>query len=179
MQQMVAVFLLTVVPAADIKFKARGYFFARWSVRGAVHAALPGRLSLIARPEKSADFQGHHGFQVVLVNRTNATVELEAQDFRINVVREARDAAGRWRPIEYLPQSWCGLSYHRVYLRPGRHWSFPAPVYRGPFRTQMRFVLDQPGLHLVSNEFSGTINIEQFERRQGHTPANIMDPYDD
>jgi len=26
---------------------------------------------------------------------------------------------------------------------------------------------------------AGTINLEQFERRQGHTPINTMDPYDD
>src|SRR6266850_692586 len=77
------------------------------------------------------------------------------------------EGARRWRPIEYLPNSWCGNSYHHLDLRPGRHWTFHAPVYAGVFRTQMRFVLDQPALHLVSNEFAGTINLEQFEKRQG------------
>ena len=176
--RLVAVFLLTVVPVLDVKFKARGYFFAGTASRGAVHAA-KAQLVLIALPDKPADFNGYKGFKVILANRTKATVNFEAQDFRINIVREARDAAGRWRPIEYLPNSWCGNSYHHLDLRPGRHWTFHAPVYAGAFRTQMRFVLDQPGLHLVSNEFAGTINLEQFEKRQGHTPTNIMDPYVD
>lgn len=178
MQQMVALFLLTVVPVLDVKFKARGYFFAGSASRGAV-PAVKGQLALLALPDNPADFEGYKGFKVMLVNGTKKTVSFEAQDFRINIVREARDAAGRWRPIEYLPNSWCGNSYHQLDLPPGRHWTFHAPVYSGAFRTQMRFVLDQPGLHLVSNEFSGTINVEQFERQQGHTPANIMDPYDD
>ena len=43
----------------------------------------------------------------------------------------------------------------------------------------MRFVLEQRGLRLLSNEFSGTINLQQFEKKQGHTPKNLMDPYDD
>ena len=164
---------------ADVKFKTRGYCYAYWSVAGNVRGAPAGQLALMARPEKELGFDGHQGFQLVLVNNTRGAAEFESEDWRLNIVREARDAAGRWRPIEYLPHSWCGLSYYHVYLKPGRHWSFAAPVYRGSFRTQMRFVLEQPGLRLVSNEFPGTINLEQFERKQGHTPHSIMDPYDD
>ena len=164
---------------ANVKFKTPAYCYGYWSVAGAVPSAPAGRLSLIARPEKSLDFDGHEGFQLILVNRTNKTAGFPSEDSRLDIVREARDPAGRWRPIEYLPHSWCGNSYYPIYLKPGRHWSFTAPVYRGPFRTQMHFVLEQPGLRLVSNEFWGTINLEQFERKQGHTPHSIMDPYDD
>jgi hypothetical protein len=178
--RLIAVLLLAAVPVLDIKFKARGYFYAGSARRDTVHRLVrPGQLALLALPDQPADFEGYKAFKVMLVNETKSTAEFEAQDFRINIVREARDAAGRWRAIEYLPNSWCGNSYHRLYLRPGHHWTFHAPVYQGPFRTQMRFVLDQPGLHLVSNEFPGAINLDQFERKQGHSPVSIMDPYDD
>ena len=176
----IALFLAIASAAPiEIKFKARGYFFVQAKGRAASVETPRGQLTLLALPDRRADFEGYPGFRVVLVNRTGKTAELEAQDYRINIVREARDAAGRWRPIEYLPDSWCGNSYHHLYLRPGRSWSFTAPVYRGAFRTQMRFVLEQPGLRIVSNEFAGTINLEQFDKRQGHSPVSIMDPYDD
>jgi hypothetical protein len=29
------------------------------------------------------------------------------------------------------------------------------------------------------NEFEGGINPEQFARKQGHTPDNLMDPYNE
>jgi hypothetical protein len=32
---------------------------------------------------------------------------------------------------------------------------------------------------LVSNEFEGAINVEQFSAKQGHTPTGLMDPYND
>ena len=173
---MVLLFFLALL---DIKFMARGYFLAPYApVAGAAHAPR-GQLALVALPDIRAPFQGYDGFIVILSNGTRKTIELETEDFRLNIVREARDAAGRWRPIEYYPHSWCGNSYFHLYLPPGRHWAFRAPVYHGPIRTRMRFVFEQPGLRLVSNEFPGTINPEQFTRRQGHTPASIMDPYDD
>jgi hypothetical protein len=170
----IALFLVAVL---DIKFKARGYLYAGTARPGILGRS--GQIALVALPDAPADFYGHKGFKVVLVNGTKKAVTFDVEDLRVNIVREARDAAGRWRPIEYLPHSWCGLSYRQLDLRPGRHWTFRAPVYQGPFKTQMRFVLDQPGLHLVSNEFSGTINLEQFDRKQGHSPVSIMDPYDD
>jgi len=173
-----ALFQAVLTPAV-VEFKVRGYFIAPLQSRaiGAGSQAPRGKLSLIAYPERTAKFGRYKGFRVALVNATRAGHHFEAQDLRINVVREALDPAGRWRPVEYLPDSWCGNSYHVMYLPPGRYWSFTAPVYAGAFLTRMRFVLEQPGLRLVSNEFAGSVNLEQFEVLQGHTPTNIMDPY--
>src|SRR4029079_11871070 len=97
------------------------------------------------------------------------------------IVREALDAHGNWKPVEYLPSSWCGNSYHRVFLPAGQLWTFRAPVYDGDFATTMRFALrpksgDAP---IYSNEFPGRIYATQFSIRKGHAPAGIMDPYDD
>jgi hypothetical protein len=150
----------------NVKQQVAGYCYAYRSVPGEFRDGPPGRLTLLALPEKQLPYKERPGFQLVLINRENKTIEFQSEDSRLNIVREARDAAGRWRPIEYLPHSWCGMSYDHNGLEPGRQWSFAAPVYRGTFHTQMRFVLDQPGLHLVSNEFAGTINLEQFTRRR-------------
>lgn len=179
---------------ASVKFKTRGYFIAGSQVdpsalggfarsenvpRRLDRQVPAGKVSLIAYPDESAAFGTNKGFVVILANSTGVDAGFEAQDSRINVIREAMDRQGRWRPIEYLPNSWCGNSYHRVFLPPNRYWVFTAPEYSGPFPTRMRFVLEQPGFRIVSNEFRGSINVEQFDRKQGHTPTNIMDPYDD
>jgi len=191
----------TVISAAslqplNVKFKVRGYFLAastRSEIAGldrefAKTIAVPrrvdrdfpaGRLTLLALPREATAFGRYKGLRVILANTTRTKGDFEAQDGRINIYREALDADGRWKPIEYLPNSWCGNSYHRTYLQPDHYWSFAAPQYEGTVRTRMRFVLEQQGLKLVSNEFEGTVNREQFVKLQGHEPTNLMDPYND
>jgi hypothetical protein len=180
---------------ANVKFMVRGYFIAgspkedKSALGGfATSKNLPkrldravreGQISLVALPAETAAFGKNQGFVVILANNTDSTFKFEAQDSRINVVREALDSDGRWKPIEYLPSSWCGNSYHNVYLPSRHYWSFSAPQYTGTFSTRMRFVLKDEMLRLVSNEFAGTINPEQFTIKQGHSPTGIMDPYND
>ncbi len=98
------------------------------------------------------------GFKVLLLNETPDVVWFSATDSRLSVVREAMDQSGEWKPIEALPGSSCGNSYHRVALEPNQYWSFSAPAYAGEFLTKMRFRLDDT----VSNEFEGTMVLSQF-----------------
>ncbi len=180
----------------DIRFMARGYFHARSAFpdletfgghgqsdnepRRLRHDLPRGRLLLIARPEQGVAFDSRYeGFQVTLANTTRRAVRFDAVDSRLSIVREALDRDGRWRPIEYLPSSWCGNSYHRVFLPPNHYWSFEAPRYSGSEETTMRFALEIDGGAgpVYSNEFAGTVNPEQFLVKQGHTPTSLMDPY--
>ena len=142
--------------------KVWAYFYVHRSQAIGKRAVPAGKLSLIALTDEPLAFDKSRGFRVILANTTRVKGDFEGQDTRLNIVREALDPAGRWRPIEYLAPSFCGNSYHRMFLPPGRYWSFAAPVYRGAFATRMRFVLEQEGLRLVSNEFAGSINLEQF-----------------
>ena len=129
-----------------------------------------GTISLIALPEESARFDpqsdlfdpGTLGFRVILANTTGETVVFHASDSRLRIVREALDADGTWKAIEYLPSSFCGNSYHRVFLPPGHYWSFAAPVYAGSLATEMRFVLYLGSDQIYSNQFPGFVNPEQF-----------------
>jgi hypothetical protein len=138
-------------------------------------------VSLIALPDEPSPFQGRHrGFLVLLVNATDKSVWFSASDSRLSIVREAIDKDGAWKPIEYLPSSWCGNSYHRVLLPAGEAWTFTAPTYRGTFATRMRFVLQQEkGESIYSNEFPGSINREQFSAKEKRAPMGLMDPYND
>ena len=137
-----------------------------------------GQITLIAMPGEPLAFaEKLRGFRVILTNATGGEVSFAASDSRLSIVREARDRRGAWRAIEYLPSSWCGNSYHRVFLPAGHAWSFAAPEYAGPFRTRMRFVLRSDDRQIVSNEFEGSIDPAQFDRKVDVQSADIMNPY--
>ncbi|MFT5685720.1 MAG: hypothetical protein ACI8RZ_006674 [Myxococcota bacterium] len=136
------------------------------------------RLTLAVAPEETPSLgDGVTGLAVYLVNPTDEPVVLSAQDSMLSMVQEARGSDGEWAPIEHMPQSWCGNSYHTVALQPTSYWRFTAPRYTGDFATEIRFRLDGPDGPLYSAAFDGHINQTQFGEKQGHTPGNIMDPY--
>lgn len=130
-----------------------------WGAKAAV--------SIVAFPAESVAYVKHQGIALRVINRTDAAVPFKACDSAMYLVREALDSNGKWRPIESLPGSWCGNSYHRVILGPDQYWEFPARVYDGPLKTKLRFRLtlkdEQPAVY--SNEFDGRINPAQFEAR--------------
>lgn len=138
-------------------------------------------VALVLRLETRTTFRGTRGFELGLVNGTQEKQGFSASDSRLPIVQEAQDREGKWRPIEYLPSSWCGNSYHTVFLQPGQQWVFAVPRYEGPFATKLRFRLDrgqgQPPLY--SAEFEGSIHESQFTAKEGHQAENLMDPYED
>lgn len=197
------VFMTLTVQAGElkemnVKFMVRGYCFAGSRVDD---KALGGfgksdnapkklankqlgqnnEITLVALPNEQVPFAGHYqGMRLLLINRTGNEAEFPASDSRLSIVQEALDTDGKWKPIEYLPSSWCGNSYHRVFLPKDHYWEFAAPRYTGSIKTKLRFALHTRGQKpIYSNEFQGSINREQFSIRQGHTPSNIMDPYRD
>jgi hypothetical protein len=145
--------------------KALGGFSPSHNLPTSLNRNAPlGTISLIALPEERSLFEpGTLGFRVILANTTSEVVAFQAADSRLMIIREALDADGNWKPVEYLPYTFCGNSYHRVFLPPGHSWSFVAPVYSGSLATEMRFVL-YPGSEepVYSNQFPGFVNPEQF-----------------
>lgn len=137
-----------------------------------------GRVYLTVDPTRRVAFaQKYKGLSLRLVNGTEQRVAFRASDSRLSIVQEARDEKGEWREIEYLPQSFCGNSYHRVFLDPGDCWTFAAPRYEGRMKTKLRFKLTMAHEAIYSDEFDGSINPEQFTVKQPHTPTDLMDPY--
>ncbi|NML65037.1 WG repeat-containing protein [Hymenobacter sp. RP-2-7] len=127
----------------------------------------------------------HHGHQLTIANTTADTVVFEAQNSSLTLTMQARDAQGIWRDIEYTPSSWCGNSYHQVFLAPGQYWELTVPAYSGEFATQLRARLlhrragatSSQQVAVYSNTFPGSVNPAQFWRPQGYSPQGIMDPY--
>lgn len=126
---------------------------------------------------------GYLGCKLYLVNNTNQAVDFSAQDSRLNLVAEALDKTGTWRPISYLPSSWCGNSYHIVTLGSQEYWEFDTPIFTGEFKTKLRYrLISKKGTpDLISNAIDVFILYSQFdkEEKEGHKPTGIMDPYKD
>jgi|SRR5690606_37601337 len=199
--------LWTVAPAQkpelrdlNVDFMLRGYFYAGSRIKD--EKALggfgtsknfpksfgskrfsPGKISLVAYPdEETAFYKEFRGMKLILANSTSRRQAFAASDSRLNIVQEAKDKDGEWKPVEYLPSSWCGNSYHTVFLDPGEYWEFAAARFTGEQKTMLRFRLDlrrgdQPK-YIYSNEFEGSINPKQFTVQKPYTPQGIMDPYD-
>lgn len=185
----------------NIDFMLRGYFYAGSQIEDknalggfggsdnlpkAVKSktdAPQGKVSLIALPGEETVFgEKYKGIKLLLVNSTNKIAEFSASDSRLYIVQEALDTDGKWKPVEYLPSSWCGNSYHRVYLGANQYWEFSAARFTGEIKTKLRFRLDQYNSEddkstIYSNEFDGSINKKQFTEQKPYNPRGIMDPY--
>lgn len=185
-----------VANPVKVDFMLRGHFYAGAEVSkglggNATSDNMPRALStltgvtpgttvqIVALPDVAKAWHEYDGYRVVIVNPTDKPVDFNAQDSRLPVVHEAIDKTGKWAPIEYLPSSWCGNSYHELELPAKSYWELAAPHYDGPFATKLRLKLGFNGHTLYSNEFDGRIDPKQFTEKQGHQPANIMDPYND
>lgn len=184
----------------NVDFMLRGYFYAGTRIEdknalGGFGSSdnLPksasssmnfpaGQVSLIAMPDKETLFyKEFKGMKLILANTTDEQQAFSASDSRLYIVQEALDADDKWKPVEYLPSSWCGNSYHTVFLGPNEYWEFAAAKFHGKQKTKLRFRLQlskgERQTFIYSNEFEGSINPKQFTVQKSYTPAGIMDPY--
>jgi hypothetical protein len=91
-----------------------------------------GQLALVALPGTAVAFaEEYRGMRLLLVNRTKVEAEFPASDSRLSIIQEAQDSEGNWKAIEYLPSSWCGNSYHRVFSPSGSLLGVYRPGIRG------------------------------------------------
>ncbi len=200
----------TALEALNIDFMNRGYFYAQSKPHEddlggfgrnenapkplVAAAGFPAdKLSVVVKPGELDTIQDHYkGCVVYVANSTNREIEFNAQDSRLYMNVQAKDAEGRWRDIEYLPVSWCGNSYHIMTLSPNSFWSFSTPLYEGGFPTKLRIELkyidpkrkENDGkrrkvITVYSNEYDGSINLAQFWNKRTYYPGGIMDPYYD
>ncbi len=112
-----------------------------------------------------------------LINNTGEKICLNAQDSRLYIKLLAKDFLGRWLPIEYIPSSWCGNSYHTVCLEDQNLWKFRSNNFKGRYRTDLKYVLLLKNGEIFSNVFSGYVNTGQFLSKETYLPVSLMDPY--
>lgn len=179
--------------------KIQGYFYAGTSVRdtsalGGFWASpnIPqkigglepesGQLSVRVIQDDTAKFvtedgRKWKGISVLIVNSADSLIGFEAQDSRLTMVCEAFFEQ-KWIEIEYLPSSWCGNSYHTVFLDKNEYWRFTAPCYSGDTPTKLRFKLNvSKDKFIYSNEIDGGFNARSLNKKQGSKRRNFMNPH--
>ncbi len=122
------------------------------------------------------------GCKLYLVNTTDSLIKLAASDSRLSIVAEALNEDNLWQPITFLQSSWCGNSYHTVALDTNEFWEFSIPVFKGSYKTKIRYTLSlgkEGQIH--SNEIAAFINKDQLDatKKQGYNRKGLMDPYED
>jgi len=182
----------------DVKFKIRGYFYAGTSQLDSLAPGgfyedknspktMDSKISKLVNQEEfkivvlenvESEFNKKiTGFKVFVINNTDSIKQLPAQDSRLYLKRQVF-YKGKWQDIEYLPSSWCGNSYHSVYIKSNEYWDFTAPCLKGDIEAKFRFELYvNDDLTLYSNVFSGSFNKSQLTKEQGHKTNGLMDPY--
>jgi len=108
--------------------------------------------------QKSIFKKSYAGFKLLLANPTDKNITIAHEDSRFNIIAQAKDSNGTWRDIEHLPHSTCGNSFGTYQLPAHKTWVFSAPIYNGNIKVKLRYKMG----NILSNEFNGTINKEQF-----------------
>ena len=187
----------TVEPL-NIDYMNRGYFYAYseteknngWGMSNNYPKKInelkfpENQLSLVIDEKQEAIFQDKfYGCKLYLSNTSKEKIKLNASDSRLNILLQAKNSNGDWEYIEYLPSSWCGNSYHNLYLDSNEYWDFTIPLYEGSFKTKIRAVLldneDKAEKAIYSNAINGFINPSQFFIKNQYYPSNLMDPYNE
>jgi len=117
--------------------------------------------------------------KLFLVNNSDESVCFPAQDSRLYIKMQAKTIFGTWSDIDYIPNSWCGNSYHEVCLDKGEYWEFPSLQFKGRHKTKFRYKLENGEDHVFSNEINGFVNNGQFINKQEYFPTSLMDPYNE
>lgn len=119
----------------------------------------------------------YNGYRLYLANQTDSLVGFLASDSRLSVIAEVYYDK-KWQPIEYLPNSGCGNSYHHLYLKPNEYWEFDVPKFKGKIPVKLRYRLALgKNSYIYSNEIEASVNKKQLSVRQDYTNQGLMDPY--
>lgn len=117
------------------------------------------------------------GYKLYIGNNLGRIVGFSASDSRLSLVAEVY-YQNKWQPIEYLSSSWCGNSYHTVYLKNKEYWDFSIVKYEGQNKTKLRYKLSTEDGMVYSNEINASFNRSQLSRKKSSNGGNnIMNPY--
>ncbi|WP_178989162.1 hypothetical protein [Winogradskyella schleiferi] len=189
---------LKKLDSLDIDFQLRGNCYAFSSKKNAKESNGEAHSENIPKPnngkfekglfglflsenELQKVYEKNIGHTLYLINTTDKNFDLSGQDSRLDIKTEIKSNIGIWTEITYLPSSWCGNSYHTITLGKNEYWEFTQPIFKGSFKTKLRYKLEFEDRAIVSNEIVAFINPEQMnkDRKEGHKANNIMNPYNE
>ena len=110
------------------------------------NAELPGHIkSVSGKVVLVADFthkDTEGKIPVYLINGSEKSIKLMAQDGDVYLKLETRDEDGKWRRAQPHAFSWCGNSYYEETLLPKHSIHFDFPLFEGTVKTKMCAIID-------------------------------------
>jgi hypothetical protein len=114
-------------------------------------------------------------YPVYIWNATDQVTSIPVEGVTTQMIQEARDADGNWRPIEYRVGSYCGNGMRDYILEPGYYVMTSIYKYTGDFETDLRVKFRRGDKVYYSNTFRGYINVKQFRHDEYfHEPENFL-----
>jgi len=104
----------------------------------------------------------YFAYKLYLINASKDIINIPAQDGGIKLIQQAKNKKGDWQDIEKYYNTWCGNSYHTLKLSPSEFQIFATPIFKGEFKTQLRFKFELGNQIIYSNIYDGQINSGQM-----------------
>lgn len=102
-------------------------------------------------------------YPVTIYNISDSICYLDVKEGWPFMLQEAKNEKGEWRPIEFYDDfAFCGNSFWSKEFLPKYYTISKVYKYQGNFKTKLRLKLRTGNNIIYSNEYSGTINLEQF-----------------
>jgi hypothetical protein len=128
--------------------------------------------------DESIIFNLYESYLVFLKNSSDTSSILIGFENLINLIIEAKDSLGNWKPIQKPYFRKCFTGVRGLYLPPQNVLITTCPIFSGEYKTQIRLTFggvfldenDEEIKPFVSNEFEGFINYSQFE----HLDSTLM-----
>jgi hypothetical protein len=120
---------------------------------------IPSKNDLLLFAEKTNDTI----FSMYVLNNSKDSIHIFRQDWHLQLIQEAKDQSGIWKPIEFWQNSTCGNSYYLQNINSNEIIKTDSKGYQGNFKTEIRFKLKNNGKIYYSNSVKGNIDLSQFK----------------
>lgn len=117
-----------------------------------------------------------NGYPVYIWNPTTKITSIPVQGVSTEIIQEAKDENGNWRPIEYRVSGFCANGAWEYILEPNYYAVTSIYKYSGEFETNLRVKFRRGDKVYYSNSFRGSINRGQFALNEHfNRPDNFLE----
>ncbi len=116
-------------------------------------------------------------YPVYIINKLDKSTSIPVRGIATEMIQEAKNENGDWRPIEYRVRNFCGLGYREYILKHNYFVISSIYKYTGNFSTELRIKFRNQNQVFYSNIFNGKINKNQFKLDEYYnSPENFLEP---
>ena len=107
---------------------------------------------------KNKEYKYYKAFPIIISNESDS-ITIVGYGYNIPIILEALDKDKVWKPVEMRYIYDCGVGLEYILLKPNEILCVLAPIYKGNFKTKLRYRLGNS----MSPEFTGKISAKQFD----------------